>query len=168
MTQRLMDTKPQSKPRTVTRQEMQVIEFNLGTDRFAIDIQNIKEIVEYTRIRPLPNSPPHIKGIIDLRGEITTIIDLALFMNQASKTSEEKKRIIILDIIEKNHKLGFLVDDVHSVLAIDQNLVDYSVHQGYDDAGHIQGIIKKRYDEGQNSQTDLIIWLNIEQILLEI
>ncbi|OQA53877.1 MAG: CheW-like domain protein [Euryarchaeota archaeon ADurb.Bin294] len=62
MTQRLMDTKPQSKPRTVTRQEMQVIEFNLGTDRFAIDIQNIKEIVEYTRIRPLPNSPPPHKG----------------------------------------------------------------------------------------------------------
>jgi len=60
MTHRLMDTKPQSKPRTVTRQEMQVIEFNLGTDTFAIDIQNIKEIVEYTRIRPLPNSPPPI------------------------------------------------------------------------------------------------------------
>jgi len=168
MTQRLMDTKPQSKPRTVTRQEMQVIEFNLGTDRFAIDIQNIKEIVEYSRIRPLPNSPPHIKGIIDLRGEITTIIDLALFMNQASQTSEEKKRIIILDTIEKSHKLGFLVDNVHSVLAIDQNLIDYSVHRSHDDAGHIQGIIKMRYDEGQNSYTDLIIWLNIEQILLEI
>jgi purine-binding chemotaxis protein CheW len=68
------------KPLVKTYVETQIIEFSLGKDLFAIDIQHVREIVEYKRIRPLPNTRAHIRGIIDLRGEITTIIDLALFL----------------------------------------------------------------------------------------
>ena len=56
--------------------EIQVVEFILGDDIFAINLFDVKEIVEYTRIMPLPGREQFIKGIIDLRGEITTIIDL--------------------------------------------------------------------------------------------
>ena len=53
-----------------------VVEFLLGDEHFAIDLFEVREVVEYTRITHLPDTPPHIRDIIDLRGEITTIIDL--------------------------------------------------------------------------------------------
>ena len=56
--------------------EIQVVEFIIGEDKFAVNLFDIKEIVEASRITPLPHAPSHIRGIIDLRGEITTIIDL--------------------------------------------------------------------------------------------
>ena len=55
---------------------IQIVEFVLGKESFAIDLFDVKEVVEYTTITKLPNVPAYIKGIIDLRGEITTIIDL--------------------------------------------------------------------------------------------
>ncbi len=54
---------------------IQVVEFLLEDEHFAIDLFEVREVVEYTRITHLPDTPPHIRGIIDLRGEITTIID---------------------------------------------------------------------------------------------
>lgn len=161
----MMEMRPVLKPLVKTYVETQIIEFSLGKDLFAIDIQHVREIVEYKRIRPLPNTRAHIRGIIDLRGEITTIIDLALFLSQKSDLPDEKKRIIILDTGDMSQKTGILVDNVHSVLAIDQTMIDSSVHQGYDDSGYIQGIIRMRSADNASAKTELIIWLNIMQIL---
>src|SRR5208337_4325884 len=55
---------------------LQVVEFLLGRERYAVDLFDVREVVEYTSITKLPNTPSYMKGIIDLRGEITTIIDL--------------------------------------------------------------------------------------------
>src|SRR5271157_968401 len=60
---------------------IQIVEFILGKERFAIDLFDVKEVVEYTTITKLPNVPAYVKGIIDLRGEITTIIDLKHRLN---------------------------------------------------------------------------------------
>ena len=54
----------------------QVLEFLLGKEHFAIDLFDVREVVEYTPITQLPNTASCMKGIIDLRGEITTIVDL--------------------------------------------------------------------------------------------
>src|SRR5271157_6167445 len=78
---------------------IQIVEFILGKERFAIDLFDVREVVEYTTITKLPNSPPYIKGIIDLRGEITTIIDLKQRLNiqEESRIEEQNSRIIVLD-----------------------------------------------------------------------
>ena len=55
---------------------IQVVEFLLGDEHFAVDLFEAREVVDYTRITHLPDTPPHIRDIIDVRGEITTIIDL--------------------------------------------------------------------------------------------
>jgi purine-binding chemotaxis protein CheW len=60
---------------------IQVVEFVLGSEHFAIDLFDVKEVVEYTTITKLPNVPAYVKGIIDLRGEITMIIDLKHRLN---------------------------------------------------------------------------------------
>ena len=63
------------------RESIQVVEFVLGKEHYAIDLFDVKEVVEYTSITKLPNVPDYVQGIIDLRGEITTIIDLKHRLN---------------------------------------------------------------------------------------
>ena len=66
---------------------VQVVEFLLGREYFAIDLFDVREVVEYTHITHLPSAPEYIRGIIDLRGEITTIIDLKTTLKDANSAS---------------------------------------------------------------------------------
>src|SRR5512136_925596 len=92
---------------------IQVVEFVLGKEHFAIDLFDVKEVVEYTTITKLPNVPSYVRGIIDLRGEITTIIDLKQRLNitEENAKSLESSRIIVLDETIAKSKIGILVDD---------------------------------------------------------
>ena len=62
------------------------MEFLLGKEHYAVDLFDVREVVEYTSITKLPNTPSYMKGIIDLRGEITTIIDLKERLNILEKS----------------------------------------------------------------------------------
>jgi len=112
-----MSTKAESSPGSipaVSREtvpgQIQIVEFVLENEHFAIDLFDVKEVVEYTTITKLPNVPPYVRGIIDLRGEITTIVDLKHRLNIRSGTSTipETSRIIVLDdaITASNGDLG--------------------------------------------------------------
>jgi len=146
---------------------IQVVEFVLGDEKFAIDLFDVREVVEYTRISALPNSPSYIKGIIDLRGEITTIIDLKDRLNITRKNDrpDEESRIIVLDENITKKKVGIMVDDVLSVSTFEMNQVDRTGAADVDDDSSILGIIKKKTRVKDKDQTDLIIWIDIKQLL---
>jgi purine-binding chemotaxis protein CheW len=146
---------------------VQVVEFLLGKEHFAIDLFDVKEVVEYTRITHLPNSPTHIRGIIDLRGEITTIIDLKeqLRINEKDGVAEENTRIIVLDDTITSSKMGILVDDVLSVSTFSRSQVDTTVATTNQEGTHIIGIIKKTTRIRDKDHTELVIWIDIRQIL---
>ena len=148
---------------------IQVVEFILGDEKFAIDLFDVREVVEYTRISALPNSPSYIKGIIDLRGEITTIIDLKDRLNITRKNDrpDEESRIIVLDENITKKKVGIMVDDVLSVSTFEMNQVDRTGAADVDDDSSILGIIKKKTWVKDKDQTDLIIWIEIKQLLGE-
>lgn len=148
---------------------VQVVEFVLGDETFAIDLFDVREVVEYTRISALPNSPSHIKGIIDLRGEITTIIDLKERLNIIRNTDrrEDESRIIVLDDTITRKKVGIMVDDVLSVSTFEMNQVDRTGAADTDDDSCILGIIKKKTRVKDKDLTDLIIWIDIRQLLGE-
>lgn len=125
---------------------IQVVEFVLGNEHFAIDLFDVKEVVEYTTITKLPNVAPYVRGIIDLRGEITMIIDLKHRLNitDASTTALETSRIIVLDDKITSSKVGILVDDVTSVSTFEGNQVDHtSASISHEDTAII-GIIKRK------------------------
>jgi purine-binding chemotaxis protein CheW len=88
---------------TVTSEKMpisiHVVEFILGSEHFAIDLFDVKEVVEYAMIPKLPNVPAYVRGIIDLRGEITMIIDRKHRLNVTEESSKslESLRIVVLD-----------------------------------------------------------------------
>lgn len=149
------------------RGSIQIVEFVLGRELFAIDLFDVKEVVEYTTITKLPNVPPFIKGIIDLRGEITTIVDLKQRLNilENSSASAESSRIIVLDDKIASSKIGILVDDVTSVSTFENSQVDYTSANVTKENSAILGIIKRKIKVKEKEKNELIIWIDITALL---
>jgi len=145
---------------------IQVVEFVLGKEHFAIDLFDVKEVVEFTSITQLPNVSPYLKGIIDLRGEITTIIDLKLRFNISENIniSAESSRIIVLDNKITRSKIGILVDDVTSVSTFESNQVDYTSASVSKEDTAIIGIIKRKVKVKDKEKNELISWIDIKQL----
>ncbi|HWQ65831.1 MAG TPA: chemotaxis protein CheW [Methanospirillum sp.] len=148
--------------------EVQVVEFILGENKFAINLFDVREIVESIKITPLPHAASHIKGIIDLRGEITTVIDLKKVLQISQNTSESQtdSRFIVLDDSVTSTKMGILVDDVTSVLTVPVSDIDQTA-QTRDDTSFILGIIKKSSGDLNDSRKELLIWIDIRGLLLD-
>ncbi len=145
--------------------EVQVVEFILGEDKFAINLFDVREIVESFRITPLPHSAPHVKGIIDLRGEITTVIDLKTVLQVKKSTKgQTDSRFIVLDDSVTTTKTGILVDDVTSVMTVSSSDIDQTSHTR-DDNSYILGIIKKASDNRNDTRKELLIWIDIKTLL---
>jgi purine-binding chemotaxis protein CheW len=156
--------------RRITGNSVQVVEFLLGREYFAIDLFDVREVVEYTHITHLPSAPEYIRGIIDLRGEITTIIDLktTLHIEDGTERDEKEKRIIVLDPRITGKKIGIMVDDVRSVSTFGRDQVDDAATVNGGGNTHIIGIIKKKQNVRGREETELIIWIDIRQILKDI
>jgi len=149
---------------------IQVVEFVLGDEHFAIDLFDVKEVVEYTTITKLPNVSGYVRGIIDLRGEITMIIDLKQRLNitEEKAKSLESSRIIVLDETIAKSKIGILVDDVTSVSTFEGDQVDHTSASISKEETSIIGIIKRRIKVKDKEINELIIWIDIKQLLTDI
>jgi purine-binding chemotaxis protein CheW len=150
--------------------KLQVVEFLLGKEHYAVDLFDVREVVEYTSITQLPNTPSYMKGIIDLRGEITTIIDLKERLNilEKSELPVESSRIIVLDEKITKAKTGILVDDVLAVSTFERNDIDSTSASGAREDAAILGIIKKKIKEKEHERNELIIWIDIRHLLKDI
>lgn len=146
---------------------IQVVIFALGEEQFAIDLFDVKEVVEYTTITKLPNVPAYIRGIIDLRGEITTIVDLKHRLNitAGNTITADTSRIIVLDDTITRSKIGILVDDVTSVSTFEDGQVDYTSASVSKEDTAIVGIIKKKVKIKEREANELIIWIDVRQLL---
>ena len=149
---------------------LQVVEFLLGKEHYAVDLFDVREVVEYTSITELPNTPSYMKGIIDLRGEITTIIDLKERLNIMEKSDQpiESSRIIVLDEKITKAKTGILVDDVLAVSTFERDEIDNTSASGGREDAAILGIIKKKVREKEQERHELIIWIDIRHLLRDI
>lgn len=99
-----------------------VLEFSLGDGRYCVAISEVEEIVDADEdITPVPNADPHVEGVVDLRGETTTIVDPATRLDLAAST--DGRRIIVLSGVEST---GLLIDDVHQVLSVEPGDLDDS------------------------------------------
>ncbi|MCK9580221.1 MAG: chemotaxis protein CheW [Methanoregula sp.] len=150
--------------------KLQVVEFLLGKENYAVDLFDVREVVEYTSITQLPNTPTYMKGIIDLRGEITTIIDLKERLNIFKKSDQpiENSRIIVLDDKITKAKTGILVDDVLAVSTFERGDIDSTSASGAREDAAILGIIKKKIKEKEHERNELIIWIDIRHLLVDI
>ena len=152
------------------KKTFEVVVFTLENEQFAIDLFDVREVVEYTTITKLPNVPHYITGIMDLRGEITTIVDLRkrLSLHERQGDAGENSRIIVLDSTVTRIKTGILVDDVTSVSTFETSQVDYTSGAMNNEEDAILGIIRKNVRVRDRDTSELIIWLDIRKLIGDI
>ena len=97
-----------------------VLVFSLGDGRYCIDIAHVDEIVDATEdVTAIPNAEENVVGVVDLRGETTTVVDPRVRLDVDG--SADGNRIVVLSAEEST---GLLVDDVHEVEAVTPEDVD--------------------------------------------
>ena len=92
------------------KDEIELLTFILGDERYAIDIDTIAEIVSPRPATPVPNAGADIAGVISLRGSIVTVIDIRARLKQPSRTASKESRLIV--VRDRGGLLGFEVDRV--------------------------------------------------------
>jgi purine-binding chemotaxis protein CheW len=88
--------------------------FSLGTEEYAIPLLSIKEVIAVPETTPVPFTPVHFKGIINLRGQIISIVDLRSKFKMGSIEKTEETAVIIVQL--ESVCLGMIVDSVNRVL----------------------------------------------------
>ncbi len=98
----------------------QYLTFLLGGEMFAVAILNVKEIIEYGNLTEIPMMPPFIRGVINLRGSVVPVIDLAARFGGAESQVGKRSCIVILEVSEGDfrHDIGIMVDAVSEVIEI--------------------------------------------------
>ncbi|MBP2133712.1 purine-binding chemotaxis protein CheW [Methanomicrobium sp. W14] len=143
-----------------------VVQFEISGVQYALDIQIAREIVEMIPITPVPMAPKHIAGIINLRGEITNILNLNYLMGLPVQANSENKKIIVLVPEAANgSNVGLIVDNVMSVLQIAEDDID-KMDESISKEAYVKGVIKSGKDNEGNKA--LIIWIDIPKILSDI
>jgi len=149
---------------------LDVVQFEIGGTNYALDIHLAREIVEMMPITPVPRAPPHIAGIINLRGEITNILNLNYLMGLHSDNEDVSNRKIIVLVPETagNSNVGMIVDDVKSVLQVDEIKID-QMDSSMSKKAYVKGIIKlKDAEDNSRAEENLVIWIDIGKILGEV
>jgi purine-binding chemotaxis protein CheW len=100
--------------------QLQLVTFQLGNERYGIDIMEVKEIVRSQEVRPIPNSPPWVQGLLNLRGRIIPIIDLheRFQIGHLPMEADEADQGCIMVITVSGKELGIVIDKILRVLAI--------------------------------------------------
>jgi purine-binding chemotaxis protein CheW len=93
--------------------------FLLGKEQYAIPLLQVKEVIEMSEPMPIPQTPKYFMGIINLRGQVISVLDLKAKLLLPKTDQGPKTAIIILDL-EPQLLLGVIVDRINSVLAFPQ------------------------------------------------
>ena len=136
----------------------QVLEFTLGEEQYCIDIEYVTEVVSRSKkdVTSIPDSPPHVDGAIDLRGETTRVIDpsVRLCQDGHGETGISQDRMIVFDTeMTTGGRSGWAVTDVRRILTIDPGSVEAV------DEAMVNGLVAR--EDGH------IVWLDPEIISAE-
>lgn len=100
---------------------MQVVIFKIGDEQFAVETSKVQSINDIMEITKVPKAPKHIKGLINLRGNIISLLDINLLLD-IEKGNIDQNNIIILDVEEE--LVGITVDEVDEVLEVDETILE--------------------------------------------
>lgn len=133
--------------------------FGIEERRYGISIRFVNEIIGIQQIAEVPDMPPFVKGVINLRGKIIPVIDARLRFHIPFKEYDEKTCTIIISLTADNY-IGLIVDIVKEVIQISENEIEPAPAFGeYKESRFIESIAKV--------ENTINILLNIEKILKE-
>lgn len=98
----------------------QYLTFQAGDETFAIEILDVKEIIEIESITKVPMMPSFIAGIINLRGRVVPVVDLSNRLGRRNSTVTKKTCLVLVEIAHENgsQSIGMMVDEVNEILEI--------------------------------------------------
>ncbi|MEC4889534.1 MAG: chemotaxis protein CheW [Nitrospira sp.] len=111
-------TKDSSQQTGLTTDDSQFLTFSLGEELYGVDILRVQEIKGYTAVTKIPNTPPHIKGVLNLRGTIVPIVELRTKFGLP--TIDYTMFTVIVVVVVQDKVMGLVVDAVSDVLNIDK------------------------------------------------
>jgi purine-binding chemotaxis protein CheW len=143
-----------------TEEDRQYLTFNLKEAMYAIGILHIKEILEYSNVTPVPMMPNFIKGVINLRGAVVPVVDLAARFGGPQSNIVKRTCIVIIEVLNDDvmQDIGVMVDAVSEVIEISYNDIEPAPAFGAQiRADFIQGMGK--------INGDFVIILQVDKVL---
>jgi purine-binding chemotaxis protein CheW len=106
--------------RDVVSKEGKYLTFSLGAEQYGLEILKVREIIGYIEVTAVPQTPHHVKGVINLRGQVIPVIDLRAKFGMETAEVTEQSCIIVVEIAQEGRKcsMGIVVDRVQEVLDI--------------------------------------------------
>lgn len=99
-----------------TGESLEIIAFRLHDQEFCVKTTTIREIRGWAPSTPIPHSPPEVIGVMNLRGSVIPIIDLAYKLGMESTKANERSAIVVAEV--HNMVIGMLVDRVSDILTV--------------------------------------------------
>jgi len=134
----------------------QIVSFRLANEEYGIDIMRVQEIILIGHITQMPNVPPYVRGLINLRGHVLPIIDLGIRFGLGDTEPTEQSRIIVLN--QEARTVGIIVDAVDEVLRINVEQIE-EVSSAFMGAGqdYVRSLVKFK--------SKLLILLDVDRLL---
>ncbi|WP_115864655.1 chemotaxis protein CheW [Halorussus litoreus] len=123
-----------------------VLEFALGSQRCCMRIECVVEVVRTGGVTPMPDTPAHVEGVMDLRGETTAIVDPTKLLD--FDTDSSKSKVVVL---EAEEAVGWLVDKVYQVRRVATDALDDTVA-----SGSVKGVF---------ADGDHVVWIEPDEVL---
>ncbi|GAA5141948.1 chemotaxis protein CheW [Thalassotalea piscium] len=135
---------------------LQWVTFKLDNETYGINVMQVQEVLRYTEIAPVPGAPLYVLGIINLRGNVVTVIDTRSRFGLESSEITDNTRIVIIE--SEKQVIGILVDSVAEVVYLKASEIDVAPNVGNEEsAKFIQGV--------SNRDGELLILVDLNKLL---
>jgi len=137
---------------------IQWVTFRLADENYGIAVMQVQEVLRMTEITPVPGAPEYVLGIINLRGNVVTVIDTRQRFGLPPQEVDDASRIIIIESGEQ--VVGLLVDSVAEVVYLKGSEIESSPNVGSDESSkYIQGV--------HSDQGELLILVDVNKLLTQ-
>jgi len=134
------------------------VTFQLEKEVYGVNVMQVQEVLRYTEIAPVPGAPDYVLGIINLRGNVVTIIDTRMRFGLSPAEITDNTRIIIIEVDKQ--VVGILVDRVSEVVDLYQHEIDPAPNVGID--------ANSKFIKGVCYRNDcLMILIDLEKLLTD-
>ena len=121
---------------------MQWVTFRLGEEKYGINVMQVQEVLRVSEIAPVPGAPSYVLGIINLRGNVVTVIDTRNRFGLMSKEQDDATRIVIIETDE--HIIGIMVDSVAEVVDLKASEIETAPNVGNEESSkYIRGVTSR-------------------------
>lgn len=132
------------------------VTFRLDKEKYCINVMLVQEVLRVSEIAPVPGAPSYVLGIINLRGNVVTVVDTRKRFGLMLKEIDDATRIVIIEV--NSNVIGMLVDSVADVVDLRKSEIESAPNVGTDESSkYIQGVASR--------ESELLIVVDLNKFL---